>query len=48
MTLGTIKRGDTFSFSVPIKDKATGTALTGAATKLKCHGKYRAAVEAAL
>ena len=38
-SLGIIKRGDTFSFTVDIVDSA-GVALTGAASKLKCHGKY--------
>jgi hypothetical protein len=39
-SLGTIKRGDGFSFSASITDKATGDPLTGAAADLKCQGKY--------
>jgi len=37
--IGTIKLGDTFSFSAEITDKATGNALTGAASKLRCQGR---------
>lgn len=38
-SLGTIKRGDTFSFTADLKDAATGAALAGAANKLKCQGR---------
>lgn len=40
-SLGTIKRGDTFVFTADITDEATSAALTGAAAKLKCQGKYK-------
>ena len=37
--IGTIKLGDTFSFTAEITDKATGDPLTGAASDLKCQGR---------
>lgn len=37
--IGTIKRGDTFSFTVEIKDNVTGTPLLGAADRLRCQGR---------
>ena len=39
-SIGTIKRGDTFSFTAEIKDSVTSLALTGAASKLKCYGRH--------
>lgn len=38
-TLGTIKRGDSFSFTAELKDSVTSAALTGIADKLKCQGR---------
>ncbi len=39
-TIGTIKCGDTFSFTAALVDEATGDPLTGVARKLKCNGSY--------
>ena len=39
-SIGTIKRGDNFSFTAEIKDGTTGAALTGAADKLRCQGRH--------
>lgn len=37
--LGTVKRGDTFAFTVQIRS-ADGEPLIGAADNLKCQGRY--------
>lgn len=39
-SLGTFKRGDTFSFTATIADTATAVPLTGAAASLSCHGRH--------
>ena len=39
-TIGTIKRGDTFSFTASLTDCATNNSLIGATANLKCQGKY--------
>jgi hypothetical protein len=40
-TIGIIKRGDTFSFTVSLTDSSTNEALTGISANLKCQGKYK-------
>lgn len=39
-SIGTVKRGDTFGFTVEMRDGPTGGALVGAADKLRCQGRY--------
>lgn len=40
VSLGSIKQGATFSYTIQLNDKNTGLPLTGMAPNLKCHGKY--------
>jgi len=39
-SLGTIKRGDSFSFTATILDSVTGNPLSGIAGNLKCQGRH--------
>ena len=40
VSLGTLKRGDTFSFTADIVDNVSHLPLSGIAKNLTCHGKY--------
>jgi hypothetical protein len=40
VSLGSIKQGATFSYTIELDDKNTGLPLPGMASRLKCHGKY--------
>ena len=39
-SIGTVKRGDTFAFTVEMRDGPTGGALVGASDILRCQGRY--------
>lgn len=45
-SLGTIKRGDSFSFTATLSDTATGNPLSGVASRLNCQGRYKSAFNA--